>query len=332
MQHATSHDSCSPTCHWRVSDTRQTRTILLRPNDVVRLSLTRRCNERCTFCHNEGNSALRDLPAPDVLIPSLVRLRQALGTSRVHLTGGEPTLYPAIHELVPALHHAGFQVAMTTSGSFDLDAISSILSAFHHVNFSIHALPATHHAATTRRSCARSRHALSKSDILLETSRHVPVAINTVVYSLTQDLAALYSFAKTHSIPLRLLPAWQHAAPGTAQIRSLLARHRCRYSHSLRIWPGSNIRDFWVDSDGYTVEHKVLTRYCLPELSDRCDRARACLEGFAFVRLEGTPITVRTCVHQNGSPFVQPLDSFVHSPLATQLSQMIACSSRCTES
>src|SRR5947209_2524433 len=72
----------------------------------LRVSLTDRCNLRCTYCMPaEG---LDWLPAPDVLTDDeLVRLVgiavSHLGVTEVRLTGGEPTLRKGLPGLVARL-------------------------------------------------------------------------------------------------------------------------------------------------------------------------------------------------------------------------------------
>src|SRR5436190_17855253 len=87
----------------------------------LRVSLTDKCNLRCTYCMPpEG---LEWLPAPDLLTDDeLVRLVdigvRMLGITTVRLTGGEPLLRRGIVELVARI--AALQprprLAMTTNG------------------------------------------------------------------------------------------------------------------------------------------------------------------------------------------------------------------------
>src|SRR5690349_8877559 len=86
----------------------------------LRVSLTDRCNYRCTYCMPAEGVSL--LPREDVLtfeeIERLVRVFVGLGVRRVRLTGGEPTVRKGVEELVERL--AGLpgleQVVMTTNG------------------------------------------------------------------------------------------------------------------------------------------------------------------------------------------------------------------------
>src|SRR5262249_57489999 len=86
----------------------------------VRLSLTDRCNFRCTYCMPEAGVELS--PKSEVLtfeeIERLVGLLAQLGVERVRLTGGEPTVRKDVVEIVrrvPPVPRVR-QVMMTTNG------------------------------------------------------------------------------------------------------------------------------------------------------------------------------------------------------------------------
>ncbi len=88
--------------------------------DYLRISVTDRCNLRCTYCMPlEG---LRFMPTPDLLTPGeIARVVAAaidVGFRKFRLTGGEPTLRKDIVEIVRRVREvAGVrELAMTTNG------------------------------------------------------------------------------------------------------------------------------------------------------------------------------------------------------------------------
>lgn len=93
------------------------------PKDL-RLSVTDRCNLRCSYCIPEG--ATDWLAAKDLLtsqeISKLTYLAVQLGVEEVRLTGGEPLLRPDLEEIVWAVKQAFEQagkpakIALTTNG------------------------------------------------------------------------------------------------------------------------------------------------------------------------------------------------------------------------
>ncbi len=96
------------------------RDTLDRPMTDLRISVTDRCNFRCTFCM-PSDRAYRFLPRPQILtfeeLTRLARLFVSLGVEKIRLTGGEPLLRAEIESLVASL--AGLEgledLALTTN-------------------------------------------------------------------------------------------------------------------------------------------------------------------------------------------------------------------------
>lgn len=93
----------------------------------LRLSLTDRCNLRCSYCaaHSQAPSAQ---PLAREEIRRLVGIFGRLGIRRVRLTGGEPTLRPDLVDVVRDVRAApGIEeVALTTNG-FRLEELAAPL-------------------------------------------------------------------------------------------------------------------------------------------------------------------------------------------------------------
>src|SRR5689334_19472319 len=94
-----------------------------RPLRDLRVSVTDRCNFRCTYCmpREVFGSAHRFLPKRDILtfeeICRVVRVSTDLGVRKVRLTGGEPLLRTDLPELVRLLRQTGdLDLALTTNG------------------------------------------------------------------------------------------------------------------------------------------------------------------------------------------------------------------------
>ncbi|MEI8258824.1 MAG: GTP 3',8-cyclase MoaA, partial [Deltaproteobacteria bacterium] len=107
--HAGSRDASGP-----VADT------FGRPLRKLRVSVTDRCNLRCSYCMPRED--YRWLPRSDLLdfggIERLVRVLATLGVERIRLTGGEPLMRPDLPDLVARLVAIrGIRsVALTTNG------------------------------------------------------------------------------------------------------------------------------------------------------------------------------------------------------------------------
>ncbi len=90
-----------------------------RPIRDLRLSVTDRCNYRCVYCMDPG---FRYMPQTQLLSRSeyvtVARVCAGLGIQKLRLTGGEPTLYPELGDLIAEVGRLGFDdVALTTNGS-----------------------------------------------------------------------------------------------------------------------------------------------------------------------------------------------------------------------
>lgn len=123
----------------------------------LRVSLTDRCNLRCTYCMPADG--LKWLPKLDLLtadeLTRLVRIAVTrLGVTNVRFTGGEPLVAPNLDEVVAAT--AALQprpsIALTTNGIGLADRASALAGAgLDRVNVSLDSLDRERFAAITRR-------------------------------------------------------------------------------------------------------------------------------------------------------------------------------------
>jgi len=91
----------------------------------LRISVTDRCNFRCTYCmpREVFDASHEFLPHSELLtfeeIVRVARIGQELGVEKIRLTGGEPLLRKGIEHLIAMLVEAlpGIDIALTTNGS-----------------------------------------------------------------------------------------------------------------------------------------------------------------------------------------------------------------------
>jgi cyclic pyranopterin phosphate synthase len=124
--------------------------------EYLRISLTDRCNYRCTYCMPEAGVDL--LPREQVLsfeeVERLVRVFADLGVRRIRLTGGEPTVRKNMVDLVGRVSAVpGIEeVVMTTNGHLLADLAPALVAAgMSEVNVSLDTLDADRFRAITRR-------------------------------------------------------------------------------------------------------------------------------------------------------------------------------------
>lgn len=206
----------------------------------LRVSLTDRCNLRCTYCMPpEGLDWMPDdqLLTNDELV-RLVRIGvERLGISTVRLTGGEPLLRPDLPDIISAI--AGLAprptLAMTTNGIGLATRAARLRAAgLDRINVSLDTLDPDRFRRITR----RKRHA----DVLqgIRAARDVgldPVKVNTVlVRGINDDEApALVDWAREEGVELRFIEqmpldaqhGWRRDTMVTAdEILASLAGHR----------------------------------------------------------------------------------------------------------
>jgi cyclic pyranopterin phosphate synthase len=182
----------------------------------LRVSLTDRCNYRCTYCMPEDGvvHGLRE----DVLsfeeIERLVRLFVARGVRRVRLTGGEPTVRRDLVTLVARLTAIPDleQVVMTTNGHLLAELAAPLAAAgLRGVNVSIDSLdPARFQRLTGRGDLARVQ-----AGIVAARAAGLRLKLNAVALAGENDgeLGALCRYAWAHGAEPRFIE-WMPMAGG----------------------------------------------------------------------------------------------------------------------
>ncbi|GAB7186434.1 radical SAM protein [Kitasatospora sp. Ki12] len=194
----------------------------------LRVSLTDRCNLRCTYCMPaEGLDWLaRAEVLDDDEVVRLVRIAvERLGVASVRLTGGEPLLRRGLPGLVGRLAALGVELSLTTNGIGLARTAGALREAgLGRVNVSLDTLRPERFAAITRRD--------RLADVLagLAAARAAglgPVKVNAVpVRGVNEDeIVDLAEFAVEHgylmrfieSMPLDAQGSWDRAAMVTAE-------------------------------------------------------------------------------------------------------------------
>jgi cyclic pyranopterin phosphate synthase len=160
-----------------------------RAADDLRISVTDRCNFRCTYCMPaEG---LRWLPRDELLtfeeLTRLLALFVRLGVSSLKVTGGEPTVRADLPRLIGMFRDAGpdLDISITTNGLL-LDKLATPLAAagVDRATVSCDSLLRHRFAEMTRRDTLDRVLAGLKA---AEASGLTPIKINCVVIGGTND-------------------------------------------------------------------------------------------------------------------------------------------------
>ncbi|MFD2766336.1 GTP 3',8-cyclase MoaA [Micromonospora eburnea] len=255
----------------------------------LRVSLTDRCNLRCTYCMPaEG---LPWLAKPQLLtndeIVRLVRVAvHRLGVTEVRFTGGEPLIRPGLVDIVSAVAELTPRprISLTTNG-LGLARLAPALRAagLDRVNVSLDTLDHARFTELTRRD--------RLADVLAglagaAAAGLTPVKINTVLMrGINDDEApALLRFAQAHGYELRFIEQmpldaqhnWDRATMVTAE--EILAALRAEFDLSEDpAERGAAPAETWL-VDGGPTRVGVIASVTRPFCGD-CDRTRLTADG-----------------------------------------------------
>jgi cyclic pyranopterin phosphate synthase len=261
----------------------------------LRVSLTDRCNLRCTYCMPpEG---LPWLPNADVLtddeVGRLVRIAvERLGVTEVRFTGGEPLLRPGLVGILAAAAalRPRPRLSLTTNG-IGLERLAGPMAeaGLDRVNVSLDTLDETRF---TQISYRRRLPDVLAGLAAAADAGLTPVKINTVLLRGTNDDEAvpLLRFALTHGYELRFIEqmpldaqhSWDRAAMVTAE--EILSALRAEFT----LLPdpaerGGAPAETWLvdgsnDADGRPARVGVIGSVTRPFCGD-CDRTRLTADG-----------------------------------------------------
>jgi GTP 3',8-cyclase len=258
----------------------------------LRVSLTDRCNLRCTYCMPaEG---LDWLPGEQLLRPDeLARLLRIavtrLGITSVRFTGGEPMVAKHLEDVVAATAalRPRPEITLTTNGiGLEKRAAALKLAGLDRINVSLDTVDAARFAHITRRDRLR--------DVLagLEAAKAAglrPVKVNAVLDPVTglDDAVALLRFCVDHGYQLRIIEQmpldagheWQRGkAIAADDVLAVLRRHfDLRPDAAPR---GSAPAELWTVVDGPGVVGKVgIIASVSHAFCSACDRTRLTADG-----------------------------------------------------
>ena len=179
-----------------------------RPLRNLRLSVTDRCNLRCSYCMPEEEYVW--LPREDILhfeeIGRLTDLFLTLGVDKVRLTGGEPLLRRDLPTLIAGLAaKPGLRdLAMTTNGILLAPAAAALKAAgLHRLTVSLDTLHADRfHALTRSRDLERVLEGIAEAAPIFPGLK-----LDTVVMRGVNDdeLVPLVEFARGHGAEVRFI-------------------------------------------------------------------------------------------------------------------------------
>jgi GTP 3',8-cyclase len=179
-----------------------------RVHNNLRISVTDRCNLRCTYCMPEE---VTFMDRAELLtfeeITAFVRIAAPLGVDKIRLTGGEPLLRRELPRLVAMLRDVGGirDIGLTTNGML-LGAQAQALydAGLRRINISLDTLDPARFRQLVRRD------GLDKVIEGIHAARRAgfePIKINAVsIRGITErEVVPLAQFARTHGLEMRFI-------------------------------------------------------------------------------------------------------------------------------
>jgi len=258
----------------------------------LRVSLTDRCNLRCTYCMPaEG---LDWLPGDQLLradeLARLLRIAVTrLGITSVRFTGGEPLVAKHLEDVVAATAalRPRPEITLTTNGiGLDKRAAKLQAAGLDRINVSLDTVDAARFARITRRD---RLHDVIKGLAAAKAAGLSPVKVNAVLDPVTglEDAVALLQFCIDHGYQLRIIEQmpldagheWKRGrAIAADDVLAALRRH-----FDLQPDPaprGSAPAELWEVVDGQGVVGKVgIIASVSHAFCGACDRTRLTADG-----------------------------------------------------
>src|SRR4051795_13414668 len=255
----------------------------------LRLSVTDRCNFRCTYCMPEDGLVWLDR-SELLTYEELARIARVCverwGFDGIRITGGEPTIRAALPRLFELLAPLGVDLAMTTNG-VELPELAGKLrdAGLRRVNVSLDTLRRETFLALTRRD--ELDRVLAGIDAALDAGLD-PVKVNAVVIRGVNDdeVVDLAAFGRAKGVGVRFIEFMPLDAEGewtreqVVPAAEILDRIHAEFpleGHTVaglrHVEPAAKFR--YADGRGDVgVIPSVTEPFC-----DRCDRIRVTAEG-----------------------------------------------------
>lgn len=258
----------------------------------LRVSLTDRCNLRCTYCMPAEGMDWLDTDAllrHDELVRLLGIAVTRLGITSVRFTGGEPLVARRLEDVVAAT--AALQprpeITLTTNGiGLDKRAAKLVQAGLDRINVSLDTVDAAHFARITRRD--------RLPDVLagLRAAKAAgldPVKVNAVLDPVTglDDAVALLRFCLEHGYQLRIIEQmpldaghqWQRNRAISAD--EVLGALRLHFELTPDTVPrGSAPAELWQVADASGIVGRVgIIASVSHAFCSACDRTRLTADG-----------------------------------------------------
>ena len=225
--------------------------------DYLRISVTDRCNQRCTYCMPEQGIELMDR-AHILSFEELAEVARTgardFGIRKVRLTGGEPLIRKGVIRLIELLRDIPEieDLALTTNGVL-LESMAGELkkAGLMRVNVSLDSLdPEKYHSLTRGGDVQQVKRGVYKA---LEVGL-LPVKINAVRTPATEeaDVQGVEAFCQGHGLQIRYIRQMDLDQGTFSPVEGGSGGH-CASCNRLRLMANGNLKPCLFSNLGYNV-------------------------------------------------------------------------------
>jgi cyclic pyranopterin phosphate synthase len=238
----------------------------------LRLSITDRCNLRCTYCMPAEGAMI--VPHASLLtyeeIVQLVQAGIALGIDKVRITGGEPLLRRNVVDLVAALARLPglHDLAMTTNACRLPDfAVPLKQAGLHRLNISLDTLDPTQFAAITRGGNLQE---VLDGIAAAIAAGFQPIKLNCVITASPDepDARAVAAFGAARGLPVRFIRRMNTAQGRFWQVIGGDGGH-CATCNRLRVSSDGRIFPCLFNNTSYAVRELGATAALLAAVQNK---------------------------------------------------------------
>lgn len=259
--------------------------------EYLRVSVTDRCDLRCTYCIPESFKGFEE-PENWLNHDELVRLVGVfgrLGVTRIRLTGGEPLTRRGLPDLaarlkqLPGIHDLSLSTNATQLAKY---AIELKRSGIDRLNVSLDSLRADRMREITRRDCLSS---IIDGLMAAKRAGFSPIKINMVAMQDVNDdeIDGMVAFCMEHGFTLRLIETMPMGNTGRnagfLDLQPIKQRLRERFDLIDGVMPGGGPARYLKSTDGrFSIGFitPISQHFC-----DTCNRVRLSVEGTLYMCL-----------------------------------------------
>ena len=177
-----------------------------RVHDYLRISLTERCNLRCTYCMPEEGIPLRDkaeFMSTEELI-SIANVFVKLGVKKIRLTGGEPLVKKGFENLIRKLAELPVEIALTTNAIL-IDKYIDVLKEANvkKINVSLDSLKSDVFNAISRRKYFGK--IMENIDLLILNEFHIKINVVLIKGTNENEIVDFLEWANTKNTHIQFI-------------------------------------------------------------------------------------------------------------------------------